>query len=592
MTDNLGNLDTFSIPSEHEDSLDLVRRVRDGPSVDELVANYVDLIQETNTKAALERITLCSMFNAVVTNMPIRDDTIGLPPALHDYVVGLIIAHTGEGSKEHSYRELVSPALDISLAYLFSEVGLSPESSKEDELKHTVEFSMLQRELATGRFMMSDQPIEVAKKAYSPHNKYLKRELGLTIEEAIQSTDHIEEIAAKCRRWLIGRDEISLKEIPAEGHTLDSMINEFDEKGEIQIGSGSDDFKRDAELVEQYYHQLSDYHHTLSLTESVLVNHLPDDLAEPVFINYLDRMSVEIESAEDSKFDFKHPYQFNPLHRHPILQLGSRYFIPRPNAVRRALVETFYYDLIELPDYGDPSGETGGEFGRVFGDYVENWTYSCLSKVFGESNVFLNPLYPDSLEEACDVLVFAQDMVLIIECKSGKLPLSTRRGEYDKIQSAINRKIGRGYTDQALELVKRLRDEGLDELIHDGAPLTIEDYPTYQPMVVVGEPYDSIATHLIDVIVDVSDVPPYVADIYDLQILTEVLNEPDRLKHYIQSRLDLFEQRSIVSPDEIDYLGLYIENEDEFPDLPDNNFSWVEDMSHVVNSKIDYKFGF
>lgn len=141
-------------------------------------------------------------------------------------------------------------------------------------------------------------------------------------------------------------------------------------------------------------------------------------------------------------------------------------------------------------------------------------------------------------------------------------------------------------------MVKRLRDEGLDELIHDGAPLTIEDYPTYQPMVVVGEPYDSIATHLIDVIVDVSDVPPYVADIYDLQILTEVLNEPDRLKHYIQSRLDLFEQRSIVSPDEIDYLGSYIENEDEFPDLPDNNFSWVEDMSHVVNSKIDYKFEF
>jgi hypothetical protein len=34
---------------------------------------------------------------------------------------------------------------------------------------------MLQRELATGRFMMSDQPIKVAKKAYSPHNKYLKK---------------------------------------------------------------------------------------------------------------------------------------------------------------------------------------------------------------------------------------------------------------------------------------------------------------------------------------------------------------------------------------------------------------------------------
>ena len=32
---------------------------------------------------------------------------------------------------------------------------------------------------------------------------------------------------------------------------------------------------------------------------------------------------------------------------------------------------------------------------------------------------------------------------------------------------------------------------------------------------------------------------------------------------------------------------MYIENEDEFPDLLDNNFSWVEDMSHVVNSKID-----
>ena len=73
--------------------------------------------------------------------------------------------------------------------------------------------------------------------------------------------------------------------------------------------------------------------------------------------------------------------------------------------------------------------------------------------------------------------------------------------------------------------------------------------------------------------------------------MTELFCNPDKFGEYLTARIELLQTGSIVSPDEIDYLGLYIRNDDEFPNVSDDRFMMINDMSHFINQKIDYKFG-
>jgi hypothetical protein len=69
---------------------------------------------------------------------------------------------------------------------------------------------------------------------------------------------------------------------------------------------------------------------------------------------------------------------------------------------------------------------------------------------------------------------------------------------------------------------------------------------------------------------------PYVCDIYDLQVLTEVLETPERLLHYVRQRTrqttvqlrrpgTQYANSKTFSSDEIDYLAVYKRNGWEFP---------------------------
>ena len=497
--------DYREIPLGHEDAVDFVEEFEE-VDIEEEIDNCIGIVEEADTRKLLEKLTICDIFNAIVTNTPIDDDMIGLPPAAHDYLLGLILTYGGGGTEEVSYQKIAGQVLDITVAMYASEIGDSdPDQSEEIKRKSRIESTVLERELSTGRFMMSEQPIEAAKRAYTSHDQYLQREFGFTTEEAIKSSRYIDKLIDKTRTWSVKREEVSIEDIPAEGHTVDSMVNDLLETGSVKFGSDSSDFIRDSGLVDRYYSNLSEYTHTLSLTEEVLLNHSPDSMSTETLSNFLTRMSSSPDGHANSSLNpFRYSYQFNPLHEYPIIQWEERYFIPQTNAVRRALIETYYYDLISLEDYGDPSGKSGGEFGNIFGDYLEDWTYDCLSKTFGKANVLHTPLYPDEdFEEACDILVPFEDTLYVAECKTGKLPLSTRRGDYEEIQSVIEEKVGEAHN-QAVELIEDLQN-GLDTVIHNGEPLELGSFNQYQPIIIVREPYDSISTFLIDDLIAASN---------------------------------------------------------------------------------------
>ncbi|WP_152420194.1 hypothetical protein [Halorubrum distributum] len=585
------NLDVEQIPWEHDDVTSYIDDLTGGKQPEDILDEQIELIEDLDGEAALERLVIADIANSIISSADVPDDGAGLPPALHKYLIVLILAHSStSGKRDVNYTDLAGPILDLSLKYLH-DTDINAESPPDEKLKSRVEHSLKEQVFLAGKWKFSKQPIEASKRAYSPHNEQLKKELGFTIEEALRCADYIEEKTIERREEIID-DEFSqlVQRMAQSGHTIDVLNQQYDEKGDIDNTSGGEDFKSDSKFLDQLYTKYCDSGGSFFVDYDNMISDRPGDIKKDVLQDFVDRMSDNLGDV-DSNRNFRWPYQFNPLSETPIVQVEDRLLVPSGDALRSALESTFYYDLISLEDYGSSDGTHGGEFGRIFGDYVEDWAYDCLMKLYPEEDVYKNPLRPGSYEEACDILVEGRDTLYVIECKTGKIPIHLRNSDFDAIQEELNSKVGEGYTDQALPLVQELRDGTIDELVYDGKLVEISDYNKYQPIILIGESYDSVATYLIDVIVNSESVPPYVIDIYCFQVITEFFESRARFESYIRKRLRLFNDKSIISGDEIDYLGLYYLNDYSFPEMEKNNFVIMEDMGREIAEEIGYKFG-
>lgn len=590
-SDVTDDLDMKPMPLDHEKATTIHQILREGKDSGEILDEHLDLIQEIDPISALKRLTAADIANSLITNIDISDDGAGLPPAAHNYLIGLIFAHGSPyGEKEVSYEDLAGPVLDLSYKSLLP-TDVDHTSDDEQKLKSQVKHALKQQVFMAGEWMYSDQPLESATRAYSPHNSELKNILGFTIEEAIQCSDYIEQQLAKKRKKLVGLEFTRiLSDLAEQGHTIDVMQTQLDKENLFLPTSQGKDFKTDATAIEMLYNMSKNISGAFMITHEELLSDCPRNIDETILEAYLERFSDPLGNV-NSNSEFRWPYQFNPVSETPLIRISDRYYSPNGDLVRSALMKSPYYDLISMDGYGDPSGDEGGEFGQIFGAYLEDWVYDCMMKLYGEDKTYKRVFYPDGANEACDVLVLGDDTLFVIECKVGKIPIHLRNSDFDTIQESIQDKIGEGYEDQAIPLIKKLRDENLDKLVTDGKNIHLGDYSAHRPIIVVGEPYDSLSTHLIDVVIEMQDVSPYVTDVFSLQTITEFFDSEDHFEGYIENRMELFDMRAIMSGDEIDYLGLYYLNDCKFPEMEENNFLWIEDMGYAIGEEIDFEFG-
>jgi hypothetical protein len=307
------------------------------------------------------------------------------------------------------------------------------------------------------------------------------------------------------------------------------------------------------------------------------------------FEDFLNRMAVSLGSVPED--DFTYPYEHNPLHGRPIIEHDGEYIIPHFNALLRAVAETYYYDLIDLSGYGSQD-EHGGEFGSRWGDYVEEWAYECILSLFPDTEVLVNPEYSvagDSYET--DLVILHEDTCIVIECKAKKLTLPTRRGDYQAVQDDVIDGIGDGH-DQASRLIDYIQDGDVTELSANNDTVTIDagSIDRYLPVIVLREQYDWIATTEYGTIADIEDHLPYVTSVYDLEVITECLKSPNRFINYVTKRIQLSQAQKLESPDELDYLGAYIDNGLEVLNMADDVRVNMADFAHIVEDRVGDQF--
>lgn len=567
--------------------------------IDEEINYLIELIKNASSEGLLNKLFISRTVSEVAISITSRNDSMGIPDQLLKYLVGLILTHGSSQGDDISYKKIANQTVDTAEAINFDQM------QSEDNKSNMVEFHSTLSATTTSEFVFAYQYPIAAMRAYGRFNKYINNHYNFYINDAVRFGELAAEYANRTSKHLIESSDKSLDDIYRDEDEITELISNIDSDEGADRKKEGESFKKGAKLTNDIYSDLNNLNHKIWFTLEDLIE-LADEtnskLDNDKILSCLEKFSASIGDKENlfkntPATGFKKVGSFNPLSKYPIIYSNrlDAYMLVSTTHYWQCLRERFYYTLTRDSEIGDPSGKTGGKFGQIFGDFVEEWTYDLLSKIFPEEMVISQPKYLDNLNEACDLIVQWNDVLIIIECKASTLSLKTLDGGYAEIKSEISDKAGEAY-DQILDILFRIPNnfeleyseteasgEKVAKLrVDDNNVVDLSEFNHFVPIIVVGDNYDSFGTTQIKNLLDLQGVMPYLIDIYSLQVLTDVLNNSGRFIDYVNQRRSILQKQSILSPDERDYMALYIKEGYDFP-VPDELSHENEQVAFLQN---------
>ena len=263
--------------------------------------------------------------------------------------------------------------------------------------------------------------------------------------------------------------------------------------------------------------------------------------------------------------EFNSLNDFNPKNAFPIIYLeDGRYLLFQSYSLLQALYETPFYWFNKDSNYKDEAMRHRGEF-------TEHFSAERLKYVFGSSHVFQNVKILDSKSNIVgeiDILVVFSNRAIVLQAKSKKLTIEARKGNDLSIQNDFKKAVQNSY-DQAYLCSKLLTDKNY-RLIHGNEKELIinRDYKEIYPFCVVSDHYPALsfqARQFLKTQESENIKPPFVMDVFFLDVLSEMLHTPLHFLSYINRRT-LYGEK-ILSTHELTILSyhlkqnLYIDNE-------------------------------
>lgn len=176
------------------------------------------------------------------------------------------------------------------------------------------------------------------------------------------------------------------------------------------------------------------------------------------------------------------------------------------------------------------------------GAFAEKLSSQRLAAVFGQANVHTNVnLYQgkDIVGEA-DVLVVFGDRIIIVQAKAKKLTLAARKGNDGQLKSDFAAAIQKAY-DQGTECANAMLAGNCRLVDYQGREVNLpESIKEIYPFCVVSDHYPALAFQASQYLkYQTTDViqPPFVMDVFLLDVLAEMLDTPLRFLSYVRLRL-------------------------------------------------------
>lgn len=175
------------------------------------------------------------------------------------------------------------------------------------------------------------------------------------------------------------------------------------------------------------------------------------------------------------------------------------------------------------------------------GAFAEKFSSRRLAAVFGQASVHANVnIYQgkDTVGEA-DVLVVFGDRIIIVQAKAKKLTLAARKGNDGQLKSDFAAAIQKAY-DQGLECANAILTGNCRLVDDQGREVKLpESIKEISPFCVVSDHYPALAFQASQFLKhQTTDViqPPFVMDVFLLDVLAEMLDTPLRFLSYVRLR--------------------------------------------------------
>lgn len=253
----------------------------------------------------------------------------------------------------------------------------------------------------------------------------------------------------------------------------------------------------------------------------------------------LDELKVKkiinlFSSTENSNKSFSEVSQFNVYNAKPIVCKNDRYYCFTPYSLSQSIYETPFFWMNDDIKYKHLAAKHRGQF-------VEDYVYSKMTEVFGKGNVFKNVFIINNRNETLgeiDVLVSFSDSVIIYQAKSKKLTIEARKGNSNAIQKDFQSAIQDAY-EQGVSCAQ-LIISGSNLAEHDFKPLTINSQVSRCYIVpIISEHYPALSFQVHQYLKTTKTdniYPPFVMDVFLLDVLTEFLRTPLYFLSYIDRR--------------------------------------------------------
>lgn len=254
--------------------------------------------------------------------------------------------------------------------------------------------------------------------------------------------------------------------------------------------------------------------------------------------------------------DFSSLDDFNPKNAYPIIKTSdTEYLLFQNYSLVEALYETPFFWFYEDKSYRATAMKNRG-------DFTESFSAQRLTRVFGEKNVFLNVEIVDSKRNIAgeiDVLIVYANRAIILQAKSKKLTIAARKGNDLSLRDDFKKAVQDAY-DQASSCANLITDSNYKLIDDGGNELEVERnlYEIY-PFCVVSDHYPALsfqARQFLNSSATKVIKPPFVMDVFFLDVATEILETPLHFLSYVNRRTDYNDK--VLSTHELTILSYHL----------------------------------
>lgn len=274
--------------------------------------------------------------------------------------------------------------------------------------------------------------------------------------------------------------------------------------------------------------------YTFSVEEVGAVSGLPESAVE-VVLN-----AFALTAGEKNK-TFRALDDFNVANATPLLRSNDAFVLFQSYSLVEALYESPFYWMVVDKAYTSTAMQNRGRFTEAF-------CRDRLELVFGKSRVHTNVDIFESKSKKVgeiDVLVFFGDRAVIVQAKSKRLTLESRKGNDGRIRDDFKKSVQDSY-DQGLTCAEKITDPTVKLAGSDGLEIPVPGRVSeIYLLCVVADHYPSLQFQSRQFLrytqTDVIQAP-MVLDVFTLDAITEMLPSPLRFLSYINRRVGYTER--------------------------------------------------